>query len=545
MVLLVACLNLANMFLARGTSRAQELAVRLALGASRWRVVRLLFVEGLVVALPGGVGGLLLSHWTNRLLLDSFLTSSVFTSLGFALTMETAPDIRVLLATLAFCLTATLVFSIGPALRLTGKKAGGNLSLSHSARTTTDRWGRLFSGRHCLSMAQLALSLALLFCAGLFFRAALSAAQIDPGFKLEGHLVAELDYALGNRNEAGVRASMAAIVDRLRLQAGVHQVALASQIPFGGTSAWLDVSAVDDRSAAKPRRARGRLAAVSSGYFDTIGVTLQRGRDFTEAEWRQPEGPPVVLIDERMAATLFPGEDPVGKYLQPTRRPGKAGTEPIEIIGVVSAHWDKLFSDGPPPRLFFPLAKRFAQHGFVHIRGQTANAVDSGVLRDEVRKELYALDPGVPLVQLAPFVAIMEGNPELWSVRFAAVLFGAFGVIALLLAVVGVYGVKAFAVSRRTREFGIRIALGATPRQVWGLVMKQGIIQIAVGLSVGLLLALGAGRLLASMLLRVSPHDPFMLLAAALPLAFATLAACWLPARRATKVNPVEALRSE
>jgi hypothetical protein len=189
-VLLVACLNLANMFLARGTARAQELAVRLALGASRWRVVRLLLVEGLVVALLGGAAGLLLSDGANALLLGSFMRSSVFSSLGFGLAIDAAPDARVLLATLAFCMGATLVFSIGPALRITRGCARGNLSLRDSGRTTTDRWGRLFSGRHCLLMTQLALSLALLFCAGLFFRAAHSAARFNPGFNPEGDLVA-------------------------------------------------------------------------------------------------------------------------------------------------------------------------------------------------------------------------------------------------------------------------------------------------------------------------------------------------------------------
>jgi hypothetical protein len=322
-------------------------------------------------------------------------------------------------------------------------------------------------------------------------------------------------------------------------------VALTSHIPFGHVDNNFDVSAVDDSSSNDPRRASGRLASISANYFGAIGVKLLRGRDFTDLEWRHPEGPQVVIIDERMAAALFPGEDPVGRYLERTRGPDETASEPMEIIGVVSAHWDKLFSEGPPPRLFLPLARRSPQHLFVHLRGEAADAVESGALREHVRKELQALDPGIPLVQLVPLTVMLDGNVELWSMRFVSALFGTFGVIALLLAVVGVYGVKAFAVARRTREIGIRMALGARSGQVFAFFIRQGAVQIVIGLGVGLLLALAAGHLLASMLLRVSPNDLVVLAAAALPLAIAALLACWLPARRAAKVDPMEALRHE
>lgn len=544
-VLLVACLNLANMFLARNVIRSQELAVRLALGASRWRVVRILLGEGLIIALMGGAAGLLLSYWGNTLLLDSLRGSSSLSSLGFSLVLDTTADIRVILATLVFCTVASVVFAFGPALHSTREIASGSLSLHHSDRTTTDRWGRLFSGRHCLLMAQLAFSLALLFSAGLFYRAARLAARLDPGFAPEGDLVAEIDYSLVDHDDASVRTSVETIVDALSALPGVRQVALTSHIPFGHVENDLDVSAVDDSPSEGARRARGRLAFISTNYFDTMGVTLLRGRDFTDMEWRHPEAPQTVIIDERMAAALFPGQDPVGRYLERTRDSDEAASEPIEIIGVVSAHWDKLFSEGPPPRLFFPLARRSMQHVFVHLRGQVADAVESGALREQIRKELYALDPGIPLVQLAPFTAILDGNVELWSMRFVSTLFGTFGVIALLLAVVGVYGVKAFAVARRTREIGIRMALGARPRQVCAVTVRQDAVQIAIGLGLGLLLSLATGRLLASMLLRVSPNDLVVLATAAFPLAVASLLACWLPARRAARVDPMEALRYE
>jgi len=235
----------------------------------------------------------------------------------------------------------------------------------------------------------------------------------------------------------------------------------------------------------------------------------------------------------------------VGQYVERARRSADAASAPIEVVGVVSAHWNKVFQDKPPARAFFPLAGRHPRHIFLHLRGQTADAVASGALGTHMRTALTAFDPSIPLVRLTPYSTVIDQNIELWSVRFAATLFGVFGTIALLLAVVGVYGVKAFVVARRTREFGIRVALGARPAQICGLLMKQGAAQVAIGLAVGVLLALGAGQVLASMLLRIAPHDPVVLVVAALPLAATALLATWLPARRATRADPVEALRAE
>lgn len=543
-VLLVACLNLANMFLARNQTRSPELAVRLALGASRWQVVRILAVEGLIIALLGGVAGLLLSSWADAFLIHSLANNTSLKALGFSVSLDADPDVRVGLATLVFCVIATFVFALGPAWYITREVARGTLALHQVTRTTTDRWGRLFSGRHCLLMAQLALSLALLFSAGLFLRAAHAAARLDPGFNPEGDLVAELDYSLVERDNASVLASVKAITDALRADPAVRQVGLATYLPFGNNNDGFDLSAVGT-SAEQPRRVRGTTTTVSAGYFDTLGVRLLHGRDFTEREWRDPRGPAVVIIDERTAAALFPNQNPVGRYVERTRRAGHAAAAPMEVIGVVAAHWNKVLADGPPARAFFPLAPRYPRRIFVHLRGRTTDAVASGRLAKRVRNDLTALDPAIPLVRLAPYTTIIDHNVELWTVRFAASLFGVFGAVALLLAVVGVYGVKAFAVARRTREFGIRVALGAHPRQIHHLLMKQAATQIGVSLSAGVLLALATGRLLGSMLLRVSSYDPLVLIAAALPLVAAALLATWLPARRATRVDPVEALRTE
>ncbi|KPJ88822.1 MAG: hypothetical protein AMS18_13105 [Gemmatimonas sp. SG8_17] len=538
-VLLVACLNLANLFLAQGTSRRGELSLRLALGASRRRVVRLLFVEGLVVAVLGGAVGLLLSYAANTLLLDSLGRSSAFASMGLTLALDVTPDTRVLLATLIFCGMASLVFSIGPALRVTQTDPGGYLSLRASDLHTTDRWGQLFSGRNCLLMGQLGLSLTLLFSAALFFRGAHAAARLDPGFEPEGDLVAELDYSLSDWSDLAVRQRLTLAVDTLRTLPGVRDIALASHLPYGNVTQSLEVTAVRGNLA----RTRGRVTAISSGYFQAIGVKLLRGRDFSELEWRSRGNPPVAIIDERMARTLFSIEDPIGRYLQPVNPPGDRGSGRMEIVGIVSAHREDLLSEQPPARIFIPLGQDSVARAFVHLR--VAGPTIPDALPEQVRRTLLSVDGEIPLVRLAPFTTIMETNMELWAVRFAAILFGAFGLIALLLAVIGVYGVRAFMVARRTREIGIRVALGAQPSHLLAVLTMQGAVHIGIGLSVGLILSLATGRLLASMLLRVSPNDPLSLAAGALPLAAAALLATWLPARRAVRTDPMMTLRHE
>ncbi len=319
----------------------------------------------------------------------------------------------------------------------------------------------------------------------------------------------------------------------------MRDIAIASHLPYGNVTRSLEVTAVGGDAA----RTRGRVTAISSGYFETIGVKLIRGRDFSELEWRSRGGPPVAIIDEMMARTLFSNDDPIGRYLQPVYPPGDGGSGRMEIVGVVSAHREDLLSEQPPTRVFLPLGQDSVAHAFVHLR--VAGPTIPNALPEQVRRTLLSVDAVIPLVRLAPFTAIMETNMELWAVRFAAILFGSFGLIALLLAVIGVYGVRAFMVARRTREIGIRVALGAQPRQLLAVLTMQGVLHIGIGLSVGLILSLATGRLLSSMLLRVSPNDPLSLAAAALPLAAAALLATWLPARRAVRTDPMTTLRHD
>jgi predicted permease len=291
--------------------------------------------------------------------------------------------------------------------------------------------------------------------------------------------------------------------------------------------------------------ANALYTATTPGYFDAIGVKLLRGRDFTQAEAENKDTPRVAIIDDEMARKLFPNTDAVGQHIRYTQPPKDGSPSDMEIVGVVGSHRQNVQTDTLNRRLFVPLAQGYTGNVFLHVRFATKDRQALTRLIPTLRQTLRDIDPDLPILSIAPFSDLVEKSIDLWIVRIGAILFGVFGGIALLLAVVGVYGVKAYAVACRTREIGIRMALGAHRRDVFVLIMRQGAMQTALAVSVGLLLSLAAGRILAQILYEVSPSDPFSLLIASVILAAAALLACFLPARRATLVDPIQALRTE
>jgi putative ABC transport system permease protein len=285
---------------------------------------------------------------------------------------------------------------------------------------------------------------------------------------------------------------------------------------------------------------------TTPGYFDSIGVKILRGRDFTQAECENKESRSVGIIDELMAKKLFPNEDPIGQHVRYTIAPKDGSPNDIEIVGVVNTHRHDVQEEvANTGRLFVPLVQGYTGDGFLHVRFNTKDRQSVARMMPTVRSLLHEIDPDLPMIHMAPYVDLLDGCVGLWVIRLGATLFGAFGIIALLLAVVGVYGVKAYAVACRTREIGIRMALGAHRRDVFALIMRQGAMQTALAVAFGLLLSLGIGRVLARILYGVTPTDPLALIASSLMLAAAALLACFLPARRATYVNPITALRTE
>jgi putative ABC transport system permease protein len=549
-VLFIACLNLANMLLARGTARSKEIALRLALGASRWRIVRQLLCEGLLLAVLGGLCGLVLSIWSNALLMRSL--ASLFTSMSFAITLNLQPDAVVLGVTFLFCLVATIFFSLGPALKATRADLVNDLKQQVGEPAHAGRLNRFFAPRHLLVMMQIALSLMLLFSAGLFLRSAIKAGGMDLGFNSRDGLIAEMDFTLHNTDEVTGKRLMFETVRRARELPGIRNAALTTMVPFGNLTNARRVMPANAAPTAKTDPTQpdgstsGLYASITPGYFDAIGVRIIKGRDFTAAEAESKDSPRVAIIDEQLAKKMFPDTEALGQRIRYTNpRPDEPNNGEMEIVGIVTEHRHEIIGSNIPRRIFVPLAQNYSGAVFLQVRAASTERRAVIGMIGTLRQMLRSVDAELPVLRIEPFSDVVDKNIGLWVVRLGAVLFGAFGVIALLLAVVGVYGVKAYAVARRTREIGIRMALGAHPRDVFKLVMKQGALQTALAVSVGILLALAVGQLLAGILFQISPIDPVALSLASVLLGSAALLACFFPARRATKVSPMTALRTE
>ena len=546
-VLLIACLNLANMLLARGTTRAKEIALRLALGASRWQIIKQLLAEGLLLAFCGGVVGLVLSVWCNNLLLNSL--AALLNNINFSFILDLRPNLPILGVTFFFCLLATVLFSLGPALKATRADLVNDLKQQVGEPARIGRLSRFFAPRHISVMSQIALSLMLLFAAGLFFRGALKAAGLNPGFVAAGDLVTEMDFSLLKKEPSDVRREVFNIVQRVRELPGVKAVGVGTMLPYGNFGNSRRIMSTRSTLSNDPKApdpgATGLFTATTPGYFDAIGVKILRGRDFTQAECEDKNGRRVAILDAEMAKKLFPGEEAIGQHVRYTIPPTDGSPNDLEVVGVVNTHRHDVQNDTPLTRLFVPLAQGYSGNVFLHVRLNTQERQAVAGMIPTLRSALRDIDPDLPVIGMAPFTDLLEKSVSLWIVKLGALLFGAFGGIALLLAVVGVYGVKAYAVACRTREIGIRMALGARRQDVFSLIMRQGALQTALAVTVGILLSLAAGRVLAQILYDVSPSDPFALFASSLMLAVAALLACFLPARRATYVNPITALRTE
>jgi predicted permease len=442
-----------------------------------------------------------------------------------------------------------MLFSLGPALKATKADLVKDLKEQVGEPARIGRLSRFFAPRHISVMAQIALSLMLLFAAGLFFRGALKAAGLNPGFVARGDLISEFDFSLIKKTPADSRRLMFEIVQRARELPGVTASAIGTMLPYADFTSARRVLRTKDAMPNDPKApdpsVNSLFTAITPGYCEALGIKLLRGRDFTQNECEDKDSRRVAIIDEEMAKTLFPNEDPIGQHIRYTNPPKDGSPNDIEVVGVVSRHRHSVANDSLVCRLFVPLAQGYSGQTYLHVRLNKEDRHAVAAFIPTLRQTLRDIDPDLPLLQITAFLDLMERSPNLWIVKMGATLFGAFGAIALALAVVGVYGVKAYAVACRTREIGIRMALGAHRRDVFALIMRQGAMQTALAVSAGLLLSLGAGRILAKILYEVSPTDPVALITATFMLASAALLACFIPASRATRVNPMTALRTE
>jgi predicted permease len=546
-VLLIACLNLANLLLARATGRRKEIALRLALGAKRCQVIGQLLMEAFMLSVLGGVAGLLLAFWLTRL-----FTLSAVSALPYVLVFNTTPDLRVLAATLGFCVVSALLFGLGPAWRLSRPGLVADLKEQVSEPISPASGRNLLAMRSLLVIVQLAISLTLLTAAGLFIRGAVNATRVDPGFALKDGLVVEVDPALAGYDEVRGRQTFRGLVERLRGLPGVEGVSLAASVPFGFRD-WRNVSragvmpSADGRaeSAAAGKSFGADYNVIGADYFRTVRLPIIQGREFNQSEIEPGPASSVAVIDQELARRLWPGEEALGRRLQIAGAASAESPRVLEVIGIVPTLRNSIIEPEPAPHLYVPWGFEYHPKMYLHLRVAPRGRETELALLRTARNEIRAVDPVLPVVSVKTLADLPKGTRDLWLVTAGAQMFLAFGGLALILALVGVYGVRSFTVARRTREIGIRMALGATAPSVLWLVLHEGLTLTAVGLGCGLLLAAAAGRLLSGLLYGVSPLDPLAFTLAPLFLTASALLACYLPARRATKVNPMVALRNE
>jgi len=525
LVLLVACLNLANILLARGTVRRQEIAIRLALGGGRARIVRQLLVEGLLLSLMGGAAALLAAWWAA-----SRAMSSLTAVLPMPIAMNVSPDSRVVSAVALASIVSTVFFALGPAWRLSAPDL--TMTLKESAPLSS-RHRRRIALPALLVAAQVALSVALLISAGVFLRASVIAASMDPGFPLAGGLIAEVDPRMIGQDDVRGRTTYAALLEQIRSTARVSSASMASMVPFGLTQYGRKVERNGVSTSAG-------FTVVGADYFATLGLAVVAGRQFTMAE-ENAATDPVAIVDQVLVDRLFKGESPLGQTVRLTAR--EQPEELVRVVGVVGTVRDDVLQP-PTAHVYVPFGSHYQSEMTIHVR--TASGGEAAML-EPLRAAIQRVDARLPILSLKTMSDHRDATPSLWAVTFVARLFVAFGVIAGVLATAGLYGLRAYLVTQRRREIGIRIALGATRKNVISLLLKEGAWNAASGLIIGTVLAVGLIQLLrqSGMLYEVQAFDPIVFTVAPLVLAVAAAAASYVPARRALRVDPTVALRPE
>jgi len=528
-VLLIACANVANLLISRSANRARELAVRIALGATRWRVIRQLLLESIVLGCIGGAVGLLLATLGVRYL-DAAVTDP-----GKPYWIAFTVDYTVFGYVAAICVATGVIFGLAPALHVSkpnlngvlkegGRGAAGNLRV---------RW--LTS---LMVVVELALTIVLLAGAGLMIRSFLKLYSLDVGFKTDHLTTMDLQLpAAKYQNAEGRRTFYEQLESRVAAIPGVDTAALTTSVP-PHPSGERDVEIEGRAVAPDDSRPRVSIVSISPAFFETLDVRLRRGRAFDARDGAT--GVETAIVNERMAARLFPGEDPIGKRI---RFPGgQGGPVPAwhTIVGITPTirHGGARTNESRPVA-YLPLREESPRFASILIRSQ----LPPESVMDVVRRAVQVIDQDQPVFTIQTMDQILD--EDRWPYRVFGGLFTIFAAIALLLSSVGLYGVMAYSVTQRTQEIGVRLALGADARQMSWLVLKRGLVQLAIGLTIGLAAALALSRVMANVLAQVSTTDPATFATITVVLTLVSIAACLLPARRAMRVDPVIALRAE
>ena len=531
LVLLLACTNVANILLVRATARSREIAIRSALGASRARIIRQVVTESLLIALLSSVAGILLG--AASLAASGFLLHSVFTNRnnrGFGI--DVSFDWRVFVYATVTAILAGILVGLWPALRAT--RPDVNVELQEGSRGASPSGGK--SGlRSTLTVAQLACSLVLLITAGLFVRSLNSAEHMYLGFNPD-----QVRNVIMDPHEIGYDQSQtAAFYEELGNEVGripgVQSTSMAFTVPMSRPSNTTPVFVQGHPVPVRERPPVIPYDCISPSYLETMQVPLAKGRQFTDADSEM--APPVAIVNRAMAKRFWPNEDPIGKYFSM-----KGNTGPfVEVVGVAGDGQYFFISTAAQPYFYLPLAQNFVSYRFVQLR---TSVPPQSIVRS-VEEQIHKLAPDLPIDDIRTMQQLVYGVAGLFVFRLAASVASIMGFLGLTLAIVGVYGVVSYSVSRRTHEIGVRMAVGANRNDILKLVCRQGLQLIAAGVCAGLLAAWTLARAMASILLNVSPADPLTFTSVAVLLTLVALAACLIPARRATRIDPNSALRHE
>ena len=535
LVLLVACANVANLFLARATGRTREIAVRLAVGASRGRLLRLLLAESLTLSAAGGIAGLLLAWWTLRL-----VQGWTPPGLPLPVALDLGMDQRVVWFTLAMSLATGVVFGLAPALQATRPSLVPALKDEAIGGL---RSYRRFGMRNVLVVTQVAVSLVLLTAAGLFVRSLQRAQDIDPGFERERAIIVNPAARLSGLKADERRQYADALRDRLIGLPGVTDVVLTDRVPLGAMVRTTAIVVDDQQPDANGRGVEVDYGINDGGYFRALGIPILRGRDFTPQD--TTSAPNVAIVSEAFAKKFFPGADPIGHTIRfatgvgsdPRGNQSESAIAPMTVVGI--ARDTKIRTLGEEPRPYFYRPWRQTDEDIALV---VRTAGDPASLVNSVRQTVVDLNPGVAfiLTTMREHLALMLTPP-----RLAAAMLSGFGLLAVALASLGLYAVVAYSVARRTREVGIRIALGATRGQVISLVVREGMVLVAVGIVVGLVIAGVATQPLSAFLYGLDRFDPITFGSVAVIMIATALLANYIPARRAVTIDALRAIRYE
>ena len=520
LVLLVATFNVANLHLARATIRQREIALRFSLGASRGRILRQLLTESIALALLAGLVGLLVALWATDLLM------ALMPSSAFIFEIDYSFDWPVLGFTLMISLLAGALFGLAPALQTIHPDQAGELKEQSVQQGRSLRKSRL---QRSLVVAQVALSLLLLICSGLFLKSLTNVLALDPGYDLRDGVVASVNLGYSQYGEEEGRMLYARFFDRIRTLPGVEKASMSAFLPLGENHGRHDTY-IDGYEFGPDEFNVFLRNMVSPEYFETMGIPIVRGRGFDDRDRR--DGKPIALINETMASRFWPDRDPIGSRIFVDLYVER------EVVGVVEDGKYRALQEEAQPYVYIPLSQ--AEY-LEHLNFVVRTDGDPSALVGLVQQEFSQVEPNLP----PPLVRTVEEFMRLsvGDARAATILISSFGLLALILTMTGVYGVMAYMVSQRTHEFGVRMALGAESSAIVLMVIRRGMKTTLVGIAVGLVLAAAVTRLLSGLLYDVSPLDPIVYLGVALALAVISIVACYVPARLASRVDPMVALR--